>query len=267
LDLKGFNASSSFVEEGGKMDINTKPSFSVKNYTSFTFSPAQKQMAVSVSKSSLLVLGDTNSMDTMFAPLIPGADGSTYFLVSTNQTILVRGPALLRNASITKDESTVDLWGDTNRSTAVTVYAPESVTSALWNGRRIANVHSTAPGVLEFSVGGLSPKIRVPDLWSAKWKVADGLPEIQKNYDDSRWVEANRLNSTNPFGKYYGDVSGSCLQLCLSEFSSTSALLVCLRIRIVSVCFRNDLLAHSGVAVKVPFCGEGISTARDRRVL
>ncbi|KAJ7836814.1 glycosyl hydrolases family 35-domain-containing protein [Mycena leptocephala] len=205
LDLKGFNASSSFVEEGGKMDINTKPSFSVKNYTAFTFSPAQNQMAVLISKSSVLVLGDTNSMDTMFAPLIPGADGSTFFLVSTNQTILVRGPALLRNASITKDESMVELWGDTNRSTSVTVYAPESVTSALWNGKRIANVQRTAPGVLEFSLGGLSPKINVPDLWSAKWKVADGLPEIQKNYDDSKWVEANRLNSTNPFVKYYGD--------------------------------------------------------------
>jgi hypothetical protein len=148
-------------------------------------------------------------MDKLFAPIIPGADGSTFFLVSTNQTVLVQGPALLRNASISRNQATIDLWGDTSGSTSVTVYAPESVTSASWNGKTIANVHKTAPGVLNFSVGGPSPKIDVPDLSRATWKAADGLPEIQNDYDDSRWIEADRLASTNPFVKYYGDVSGS----------------------------------------------------------
>ncbi|KAJ7290717.1 glycoside hydrolase superfamily [Mycena rebaudengoi] len=207
LNLKGFKGSSPFsFLEGGKMDINTRTSFPVvENYTSFTFSPSQNQMAVSISDSSVLVLGDTSSMDKMFAPIIPGADGSTFFLVSTNQTVLVQGPALLRNASITRSKATIDLWGDTSGSTSVTVYAPESITSTSWNGKTITNMHRTAPGVLRFSVGGPSPKIDVPDLSRAKWKVADGLPEIQNDYDDSRWVEADRLTSTNPFVKYYGD--------------------------------------------------------------
>ncbi|KAJ7895550.1 glycoside hydrolase superfamily [Mycena olivaceomarginata] len=207
LNLNGFKSSSPFsFSEGGKMDINTRTSFQVGgNYTAFTFSPAQNQIAVSISDSSVLVLGDTSSMDKLFAPIIPGADGSTFFLVSTNQTVLVRGPALLRNASISRNQATIDLWGDTSGSTSVTVYAPESVTSASWNGKTIANVHKTAPGVLNFSVGRPSPKIDVPDLSRATWKAADGLPEIQNDYDDSRWIEADRLASTNPFVKYYGD--------------------------------------------------------------
>ncbi|KAJ7018890.1 glycoside hydrolase superfamily [Mycena alexandri] len=208
LNLNGFNPSSHFsFVEGGNMDINTNTSFDVgRNYISFTFSPTQNQMAVSISDSSVLVLADTSSMDNMFAPIIPGADGSTFFRVSTNQTVLVQGPTLLRNASIAaNNEATIELWGDTNGSTSVTVYAPESVTSASWNGKTIADTNTIAPGVLNFTVGGPSPEIDVPDLFNAEWKVADGLPETQNDYNDSRWVDADMLTSTNPFFKYYGD--------------------------------------------------------------
>ncbi|KAJ7243869.1 galactose-binding domain-like protein [Mycena haematopus] len=201
LNLKGFHSSSPFRSWTVGIWISTPE----QNYTSFTFSPAQNQMAVSISDSSVLILGDTSSMDNMFAPIIPGADGSTFFLVSTNQTVLVHGPTLLRNTSITRNQATIDLWRDTSGSTSITVYAPQSVTSASWNGKTIANVNITAPGILNFSVGRPLPKIVVPDLSRATWKAADGLPEIQNDYDDSRWVNADRLSSTNPFVKYYGD--------------------------------------------------------------
>ncbi|KAJ6467728.1 glycoside hydrolase superfamily [Mycena sanguinolenta] len=216
LKVQGFSSSSAFSSvEGGKMNINSRTSFNVQGYTSFTFSPAQNQMAVSISDSSVLVLGDTSAMDNMFAPIIPGSDGSTFFLVSTNQTVLVQGPALLRNASLSRNEAAIDLWGDTNGTSSVTVYAPETVTSASWNGKTITNVHTTAPGVLTFSVGGAAPKINVPDLFKATWKTADSLPEIQTDYDDSRWVDANRTTSTNPFFKYYGE---NYLYACEYEF-------------------------------------------------
>ncbi|KAJ7120078.1 galactose-binding domain-like protein [Mycena epipterygia] len=207
LNLNGFTASSPFsFSEGRKMDINTRPSFHVaENYTAFNFSPAQNQLAVAISDASVLVLGDTSAMDNMFAPIIPGADGAAFFRVATNETVLVRGPALLRNASIAENQATIDLWGDTGGATAVTVYAPASVTAASWNGEIVASVRRAAPGVLEFSVGGPAPTVRVPDLARARWRVADGLPEIQRDYDDSRWVDADRLTSTNPFVKYYGE--------------------------------------------------------------
>ncbi|KAJ7208991.1 glycoside hydrolase superfamily [Mycena pura] len=207
LDLKGLSGSSPFsFVEGGEMDINTRPSFAVgNNFTAFTFSPAQNQMAVAISDESVLVLGDTSSMGALFAPIIPEADGTTFFRVSTNQTVLVHGPALLRNATLARNQATIDLWGDTNGATAVTVYAPESVTSASWNGKTVSSVKRAAPGILEFTIGGPSPKITAPDLARATWRVADGLPEIQRGYDDSRWVSADRLNTSNPFTKYYGD--------------------------------------------------------------
>ncbi|KAJ6506211.1 glycoside hydrolase superfamily [Mycena vitilis] len=209
LNLNGFNPSSHFSSvdsEGGDMDINTNTSLTAgRNYTSFTFSPTQNQMAVSISDSSVLVLADTTALDNMFAPIIPGADGSTFFRVSTNQTLLVLGPALLRNATIAANNKAIDLWGDTNGSNSITVYAPESVTSASWNGKKIVNAHTIAPGILNFTVGGPLPKIDVPDLFRAEWKVADSLPEIQSDYNDSRWVDADMVTTTNPFFKYYGD--------------------------------------------------------------
>jgi hypothetical protein len=32
----------------------------------------------------------------------------------------------------------------------------------------------------------------------AKWKVNDGLPERNANYDDSKWVVANHMTTPNP---------------------------------------------------------------------
>ncbi|KAJ7208994.1 galactose-binding domain-like protein [Mycena pura] len=55
-----------------------------------------------------------------------------------------------------------------------------------WNGKTIANVKRAAPGILEFTIGRPSPRITVSDLARATWRVADGLPEIQRGYDDSR---------------------------------------------------------------------------------
>ncbi|KAK7008309.1 glycoside hydrolase family 35 protein [Favolaschia claudopus] len=208
LNLKGFTVSSSFssLNGGGRMHVNLEPSISVPNYTSFTFSVSPNQLGRVLTDSSILILGDTQSMDNLFAPIIPGADGSTFFLTSSNQTVLVHGPDLLRNASVSSQKSTtIDLWGDTSTSTLVTAYVPESVTSASWNGKSVSDIQTTAPGVLSFTVGGSLPQIAVPDLMNAEWKVADGLPEIQKDYDDSRWVVANKTTTTNPFFKYYGD--------------------------------------------------------------
>ncbi|KAJ7614408.1 glycoside hydrolase superfamily [Roridomyces roridus] len=209
VNLRGFDASSSFT--GEKSSVSTQPSFKAPpGFTPLTFSPSEGQMAISISDTSILIIGDTDSMTPVFAPIIPGADDKAYWLTSTNQTVLVHGPALVRNATISGE--TIELWGDTNPSsssaTQVTVYAPEDVTSVSWNGKFLSNtsVQRLAAGILQFSVGGgVAPKITVPDLSAAKWKISDSLPEIGSGYDDSKWVVADRVNSTNPFFKYYGE--------------------------------------------------------------
>ncbi|KAJ6467719.1 hypothetical protein C8R45DRAFT_1105834 [Mycena sanguinolenta] len=153
-------------------------------------------------------------MENMFAPIIPGSDGSTFFLVSMNQTVLMLGPALLRNASLSRIDATIDLWGDTNGTSFVTVYAPETATTASWNGKTIANVHTTAPGVLTFSVGGTAPKINVPDLFKATWKTADSLPKFSPTRTirggSMRIGRPAQIRSSNITASYEGPVLWRC---------------------------------------------------------
>ncbi|KAL0572730.1 hypothetical protein V5O48_009230 [Marasmius crinis-equi] len=169
-------------------------------YSLLTFSPGVGQTATSISDNAIVIVGDAAAMDVFHAPVLPGPSGSTHFGVGSNETVLVSGPLLLRNASV--DAKEIRLVGDTNSTSAnMTVYAEESVTSVSWNGQAV-DTEVVAPGILSFEVGAPSVEVNLPEL--TDWKFADGLPEIAEGYDDSKWVVADRENSTNPFGKYYG---------------------------------------------------------------
>lgn len=170
-------------------------------YNMLTFSPPSNSLSVSVSSDSIILVGDTLSASTFHAPILPGSDGSTFFGTSTNATILLQGPPLVRNASISG--ATLDLYGDMETSTTVTVYAPESVTDITWNGA--SQTVSSSAGFLTFVYGYSTPNVTAPVI--SGWKYADSLPEIQDGFDDSNWTDADHLNSTNPFFNYYGDVS------------------------------------------------------------
>lgn len=170
-------------------------------YTVLTFSPTASSLSVSISNDSIILVGDTLSASTFHAPILPGSDGFTFFGTSTNDTILLQGPPLVRNASISG--STLDLYGDMETSTTVTVYAPESVTDITWNGAR--QTVSSSEGFLTFNYQYSVPNVTSPVI--SGWKYADSLPEIQDGFSDSNWTDADHLNSTNPFFKYYGDVS------------------------------------------------------------
>lgn len=44
------------------------------------------------------------------------------------------------------------------------------------------------------------PSFAIPDLSSQEWYYIDSLPELQLDYDDSAWVDADHPNTTNPIG-------------------------------------------------------------------
>jgi hypothetical protein len=182
----------------GSFPVNVS---TANNFTLLTFTPGERQNSQSVSDNLIIILSDSASTETVYAPDIPSSSGSTIFGLGSNETVLLKGPELLRNATISG--STLELFGDLRAAQTMAAYVPDSVTSISWNGQSVDS--RSSPGLLEFSVDPAIPKLVPPVL--SDWKYKDSLPEIQPGFDDSLWTKADHLNTTNPFFKYYGDVS------------------------------------------------------------
>lgn len=170
--------------------------------------------------SPLVLFADSQTATTFFAPPIPVVSSSSptakrfpnYFQFGTNSSILVGGPYLVRNASISGNGKNLALNGDLNASVPLTLVVPESVQNVAWNGKPVSVKPFSAsteaiPGVrllrgdLTFgSAGGHS--IHAPKL--SGWKFKDSLPEIQNNFDDSHWTIANHTTTNIP-GQRFGD--------------------------------------------------------------
>lgn len=177
------------------------------SYTTVTFLQGIKgAVTVFESASQLVLYADSVTAATFWAPVIPASgDGafSNYFQFGSNETVLVGGPYLVRNASISGGQ--LALRGDLNQSVMLTVVAPEDVTSVTWNGEEVqtASVTSTGGilgGYLEMSSSVTS--VSVPALTG--WKYADSLPEVYSNYSDAEWTVANHTTTNIP-GYLYGD--------------------------------------------------------------
>jgi len=164
------------------------------------------------------VIVDRTLAYTMWQPSL-SADPN----VPLNETILVRGPYLLRTAAVEND--TITLTGDYNGTTELEIFAPVGNGDAGWssggndqrrerkawstrmimfNDKPVA-VHQTSYGSL---VGVLdappestinSIQALIPQL--TDWKVADGLPERMPDYNDSGagWVDANKSSTLDPW--------------------------------------------------------------------
>ena len=134
-----------------------------------------------------------------------------FWQFGTNATVLVGGPHLVRNATLSRDGATLALRGDLNANASdvpLTVIGPPSVRAVSWNGK-VVSVHGDGRGVLrgrlERSVDVDAERVRerVPKLEG--WRFADSLPEVQPGFDDEGWVEANHT-TTNIFLKpVFGD--------------------------------------------------------------
>src|SRR3954451_13117482 len=107
---------------------------------------------------------------------------------------LVRGPSLVRSASVSGD--TIALTGDTSSSAPLEVWAPAGVTKVTWNGAPV-DVALTATGSLASAGSALAgpPAVTLPDL--SGWKVRTESPEASPSFDDSSWAAADRTTSNS----------------------------------------------------------------------
>ena len=110
---------------------------------------------------------------------------------------IIEGPYLIRSAERT-NSSTLALRGDLNQTQVDTeIYADDDVNSVTFNGR-VVPTQRTAYGTLKCKLSSDNLTLALPDLRQLDWRYIDGLPEASLEYDDSKWLNANLTNSTNP---------------------------------------------------------------------
>lgn len=164
------------------------------------------------SETQLVLFADSVTAATFWAPSIAGAVDDpfrNFWGIGTNDSVLIGGPYLVRNASITGDA--LALQGDLKEDVRLTVIAPKHIRSLSWNGQDIspdflaASEISMRSGVFVASLERKSSftALDIPELGG--WKYKDSLPEVQPGYDDAAWTLANHTTTNIPYKPYYGD--------------------------------------------------------------
>jgi beta-galactosidase GanA len=142
------------------------------------------------------------------------ADDDTAATIWRHGDVIVAGPALLREARLTRDS--VLLTGDIDEATDIQVWAPSGVREIVWNGRSVRASVGVA-GALAASLAA-PPAIRLPEL--TRWKYATENPESDPSFNDSAWTVADLTTSSSitpvpsgqpvlfadDYGFHYGDV-------------------------------------------------------------
>ncbi|KAH9480337.1 putative beta-galactosidase C [Psilocybe cubensis] len=180
------------------------------------------------SDTQLVLFADSDTAATFWSPVIAGAQNDphrNYWGIGTNESILVGGPYLVREATITG--SKLALRGDLKTDVRLSVIAPKSIRSITWNGESVTG-DVAASSTLTFS-GGFVGQLKLSKSFSGvsipkltNWKFKDSLPEVQKSFNDQSWTVADHTTTNIPLKPYYGD--GRILYGCDYGFCENTVL-------------------------------------------
>ena len=120
---------------------------------------------------------------------------------SPGSSVLVRGPALVRKASARG--TLLALKGDTREPASLEVWAPAKVRKITWNGAAVATQTGLGNRLVARTPLPGADAFLLPSLHD--WRVMDGTPEAQKDFDDTAWQVADRRayrsNTARPEGQ------------------------------------------------------------------
>ncbi|PPQ64156.1 hypothetical protein CVT24_008791 [Panaeolus cyanescens] len=180
------------------------------------------------SDTQLVLYADSNTAATFWSPVLAGNSDDplrNYWGLGTNSSILVGGPYLVRDATLSGTQ--LRLRGDLKTDVRLTVIAPKGIRSITWNGQLVSADFSLGNSVT--AVGGFTGQLRlkkeltglnIPKL--SGWRYKDSLPEIQSSFDDGAWTLANKTKTNIPLKPYYGD--GRILYGCDYGFCENTVL-------------------------------------------
>ncbi|KAK6224828.1 glycosyl hydrolase family 35 [Colletotrichum tabaci] len=175
------------------------------NVADFAAYPGEANVTVAYTQKkgiTLVDLGDGSRavlLDRTAAYLfwVPTLDNNPF--APANNTVFVQGPYLVRSASFNETGRGLDLRGDADKETTITVFASASLCSLTWNGKKL-EILSRDGNIFTAKIDG-PPKFELPAL--GPWKVHDSLPEIATDYEatSDSWVVADKnttFNSVKP---------------------------------------------------------------------
>ncbi|ETW79762.1 glycoside hydrolase family 35 protein [Heterobasidion irregulare TC 32-1] len=180
------------------------------NQSIVCFSPGISGLVTVFDSLSLVLYADTVTAGTFWAHALAGTDPhANYWQIGTNSTLLVGGPHLVRNASLSASD-TLALRGDLNSSVRLTVIGPPEVETVMWNGEPVdpdmdAALRLTSVGAFsgQHVLKSVGREIETPML--EDWKFATSLPEVDVGFDDSAGTVMIHTATNNPFKPFYGD--------------------------------------------------------------
>lgn len=166
------------------------------------------------SDTQLILYADTDTATTFWAPTIAGAANDpfrNFWGLGTNETVLVGGPYLVRNASLSLGGQQLSLTGDLKEGVLLTVIGPKTLRRVTWNGKPVTpDVSISLPSANGGSIIGrlrLHNEVsgmKIPKLTG--WKFKDSLPEVNDpNFSDGNWTLANKTTTNIPWKPFYGD--------------------------------------------------------------
>lgn len=211
LRLTGTPNNLKLHNQSSLVQISTKSPGLTEGTTMINFLPGiEGLITVWDSDTQLVLFADSKTTATFWSPVIAGKSDDplrNFWGLGTNQSILVGGPYLVRDASLVG--SKLALRGDLKTDVRLTVIAPKGIKSITWNGENVSGDVAAAFSITQFGgfVGQLELRkavtgIEIPKL---SWKFKDSLPEIQNSFNDDSWTIANRTTTNVPLKPYYGD--------------------------------------------------------------
>lgn len=154
---------------------------------------------------TVIIIADKTTALTFWQTFLQSQNDSPYDVSYNASSVLLAGPYLIRNATIYS--STLELFGDTNETTTLTLLAgPSNIDSIAWNGQPV-DVTQSDIGLQATLVGpSNSSTFETPDLSTAMWRTMNSLPEADPDFDDSDFVVANKTSTSRPQQPFAGDV-------------------------------------------------------------
>ncbi len=191
-----------------------------------SFSPSSGLTSVLLSSTGgrdvVLLIADYDTAKQFWHPSVAGRGTFVNFVdLAASTPLLVHGPYLVRHAS--SEEDCLDVWGDVDKKTTMTVYGASKVNAIKWNNKQLDGLREVGDGIYQITIDVTEPNLLIPDLMKATWKYKDSLPEIKFDFDGFAMIPANHTNTTSAFPPYYGEpcvlysddygshVSASCL--------------------------------------------------------
>jgi hypothetical protein len=112
----------------------------------------------------------------------------------------------MRTAKATGD--TLALTGDLNATTPIEIIggAPAGLSKLTFNGKDVS-FEASKEGTLTATIDLPKPDLNIPKLSELEWKYIDSLPEIQPDYDDSKWTVADLKKTYNSLRRLTTPVS------------------------------------------------------------